>query len=128
MRKPSVDFKKRNEPAGETWFDPEYDNDLIVASFAAQYGIRLAQEYDTITYAEWARLLNGIMADTPLGRVISIRSETDKDTIKRFSKHEHKLRKDWVAFRASQQKANYAQLDIKQLQDMLKSMFPSKTG
>lgn len=39
------------------------------------------------------------MDDTPLGRVISIRSETDKDTIKRFSSNEKKIRNDWIKFK-----------------------------
>ena len=124
LRKRNSDFKKRKDK-GEQWYDTAYDYDLIVASFASQYGIRLAQE-DDISYSEWARLLSGLLPDTPLGRVVQVRAETDKAAIKRFSKHEHKIRKDWATFRASKQKQEAENFDIAQLQEMLKKMFPSK--
>lgn len=62
-----------------------------------QYNIRLRIE--DISYAEFARLLRGIMPETPLGTIISIRSETDKETLKRFSSYENKIRKEWNAYR-----------------------------
>lgn len=35
------------------------------------------------------------MPETPLGQIISIRSEEDKDTLKNFTKEQHKVRNDW---------------------------------
>lgn len=67
---------------------------LIEASFTAQYGIRLRGE-DDMSWSEFSTLLAGIMPETPLGQVISIRSENDKDTLKNFNSAQHKMRNDW---------------------------------
>lgn len=75
------------------WYDPKLDKDLIESSFAKQYGIRLSIE--DISYPEYRRLFNGLMGDTPLGRIISIRSESNRDTIKKFSSEEKKVWKEW---------------------------------
>ena len=40
-------------------------------------------------------LLTGIMPKTPLGQIVSIRSEEDKDMLKNFTKEQHKIRNDW---------------------------------
>ena len=39
-----------------------------------------------MTWSEFATLLSGLMPDTPLGQIISIRAEKDKEIIKRFTK------------------------------------------
>ncbi|SHF15571.1 Bacteriophage Gp15 protein [Tissierella praeacuta DSM 18095] len=67
---------------------------LIEASFTAQYGIRLRNEKD-MSWSEFSTLLSGIMPETPLGKVVSIRSENDKDVLKNFTKEQHKLRNEW---------------------------------
>jgi chromosome segregation ATPase len=35
------------------------------------------------------------MEDTPLGKIVSIRGETDRKVIKDFSKEQRKIRSDW---------------------------------
>lgn len=35
------------------------------------------------------------MPETPLGQIVSIRSEEDKDMLKHFTKEQHKIRNDW---------------------------------
>ncbi len=42
------------------------------------------------------------MAETPLGQVISVRSETDRKTIKNFGPHERRIRREWREFKTSQ--------------------------
>lgn len=42
------------------------------------------------------------MDDTPLVRIISIRSEIDRERIKNFSSSEKKIRNDWIKFRNNQ--------------------------
>ncbi len=69
------------------------DFDLIEASFAMQYGIRLRN--DDMSWSEFCTLLTGIMPETPLGQIVSIRSEEDKDMLKNFTKEQHKIRNDW---------------------------------
>ena len=78
----------------EYWYDLLDDYDLIEASFAKQYGIRLRNEQD-MTWSEFATLLSGLMPDTPLGQIISIRAEKDKDVIKRFTKEQKRIQSDW---------------------------------
>ncbi len=67
---------------------------LIEASFTAQYGIRLRQEED-MSWSEFCTLLAGIMPETPLGRVVSIRCENDKEVLKNFTKEQHRIRNEW---------------------------------
>jgi len=42
------------------------------------------------------------MEDTPLGQVVLIRRENDKDRLKHFTQHEHHIRNQWQNFRAQQ--------------------------
>lgn len=48
-----------------------------------------------MSWDEFKNLLAGIGPDTALGRVITIRSEDQADTLKYFSEGQHKLRDDW---------------------------------
>ena len=79
---------------GEAFYDILEDWELIEASFAQQYGIRLRREED-MTWGEFSTLLAGINADSPLGHIVSIRAETDKEKIKNFSPQERKIRSEW---------------------------------
>lgn len=47
-------------------------------------------------------MVSGLMEDTPLGRIVQIRSETDRDTLKRFTPAQRKIRSDWQRFQAEQ--------------------------
>lgn len=40
-------------------------------------------------------LLSGILPETPLGRIVSIRSENDKDILKHFTKEQKRIRDEW---------------------------------
>ena len=48
-----------------------------------------------MSWSEFSTLLAGIMPETPLGQIVSIRSEEDKDMLKNFTKEQHKIRNDW---------------------------------
>lgn len=78
------------------WYDIFDDWDLIESSFATQYGIRF-NEICNMDWGEFCTLLKGIMYKTPLGQVVSIRSEEDKDILKNFTKEQHKIRNEWKA-------------------------------
>ena len=54
---------------------------MIVASFQSQYGLRLSKEIHTMTWDEFRDLLVGISPETPLGRIVSIRAEDDKEVL-----------------------------------------------
>lgn len=77
------------------WYDFYDDWDLIESSIAQQYGIRLRNEINTISWSEVRMLISGLLAETPLGRVIQIRSENNKEQLKNFTPEMHKIRNAW---------------------------------
>jgi hypothetical protein len=80
---------------GPRWYDFYDDWDLIESSIAQQYGIRLRNEIKRISWSEVSMLISGLLPDTPLGRVIQIRSENDKEQLKHFTPEMKKIRNDW---------------------------------
>lgn len=46
-------------------------------------------------------MVSGLMDDTPLGRVVAVRSEKDREIIRHMNNWQKQLRADWAAFRAS---------------------------
>lgn len=102
----------------------DFDWDLIVSSFAQQYGIRLYSEYETISCEEFRQLLVGINGDTPLGYTVRIRSEKDSKKISQMTNHEKKIRSDWFEFRRKQNKQNTKiELSNDQINSVLSKMF-----
>ena len=59
-----------------------------------QYGIRLRNEPE-MSGSEFQTLLIGIMPKTPLGQIVSIRSEEDKEMLKNFTEEQHRIRNEW---------------------------------
>lgn len=76
------------------WYDLREDWVLIESSLAKQYGIRIRREHD-MPYSEFCTLVAGLMPDTPLGQIVSIRAETDNEVIKRFSPEQKKIYNEW---------------------------------
>ena len=105
----------------EAFYDLVYDRGLIEASFAMQYGIRLAKE--DIGFGEFCRLLAGLMADTPLGRVVAVRAEKDAQVIKRFGEYERGLRRDWLKFRGAAKAGGAPVMSVEGLQGVLERAF-----
>lgn len=99
LRKARNDFNNKTE----YWYDLFDDWELIEASFAAQYNIRLINE-ENMSWPEFCALLSGIMPDTPLGQIVSIRSEKDPKIIKGFNKEQKKIRSDWQKRKSKQRK------------------------
>lgn len=68
---------------------------------------------------EFKALISGLSAETPLGRIASIRLEDDADTLKNFSKSQLAIRSNWRNERAKT-------MDEKALQEVVqdfKNMF-----
>lgn len=59
-----------------------------------QYGVRLSQEPD-MPWTEFCGLLSGLMHDTPLGQIVAIRAEEDKEVLKRFTPEQRRIRSEW---------------------------------
>lgn len=74
---------------------------LIEQSIAKQYGI-LPSAQGELTWAEWAKLVSGLMDDTPLGRVVAVRSETDREVIRRMNPWQRRIRAEWAARQAEE--------------------------
>lgn len=47
-------------------------------------------------FKEFLTLLSGVMPETPLGKIIQIRSETDSDVLKHFTLEQKQIRDDWL--------------------------------
>ena len=102
---------------------------LIEQSIAKQYGV-LPSQQEEMKYSDWAKLLSGIMHDTPLGQVVSIRRETDQKIIKTYNADQMKIRRDWQKFCAvnrpptpEEEKRMYARLE-----NTLNSLFGKGKG
>lgn len=79
-----------------------------------------------LSYLEWSKLVSGLMDDTPLGRVVAVRTEKDQKVISQFSPWQSQIRADWNAFKVrkmSEQPAADMELQMKQLEKMLASAF-----
>lgn len=92
-----------------------------MASFQSQYGIRLSREINTMTWDEFRDLLSGIAPETPLGRIVSIRAEDDREVLKRFSKEQHRIRNEWRSRNAKK----VSEEDMTDILESLKKAFIS---
>lgn len=81
------------------------DFDLIQASFLSQYGIRLSRDLRGMKWDEFRTLLIGISPETPLGRIVAIRAETDKNILENFSPDQRRIRNEWMQRSAKQKTA-----------------------
>ena len=105
MRTWRLDFKNSNSKE-EVWYDLIEDYPLIEASFLEQYGLRLS-EVD-MSWRECSDLLSCLSADSALGRVVAIRSETDGEVLKNFTKGQKEIREEGLKnHRKEQTKAEY---------------------
>ena len=68
---------------------------MISASFQTQYGIRLSKDLKGMKWDEFRTLLTGIAPETPLGRIVAIRAETDKEILKHFTPEQRRIRSEW---------------------------------
>lgn len=59
-----------------------------------------------MSWSEFCSLLSGIMPDTPLGQIVSIRSEKDSKVIKNFTKEQQRIRKEWLRRKNEKLKEN----------------------
>lgn len=117
------DFSKNTED----YYDLYEDYGLIEASFSQQYGIRLRQEED-MSWNEFCTLLSGLLPDTPLGRIVSIRAEKDPKVLKNFSPDQKKIRSDWQRRKLQRMKENpeVYQRYVDQFQAFCQAAFSNK--
>lgn len=115
-KKPRSDFETRTN--SNDYYDIVEDWRLIEASFFTQYGIRLRQTND-MPWDEFCSYLSGIMPDTPLGNIVQIRSEENKDVLKNFTDEQKRIRSEWRNRMAKNMDKKQAENAI----EMFKNMF-----
>lgn len=79
-----------------------------------------------MSYNDWAKLVSGLMNDTPLGKIIEIRSEDDADIIKNMNSEQLAIRNEWQEFRMSQ--TVYSKEEMRMQSEMLEKMMAELFG
>ena len=103
----------------------EFDAVLIEQSIATQYGI-LPADQSELPYAEWSKLVSGLMDNTPLGRVVVVRGEQDQKIIAQMNLWQRKIRAEWnsfVASKATQKSPEELRAQMASLEQMLAKAF-----
>ena len=77
-------------------YDTAFDAVLIEQSLATQYGILPAAQAE-LPYPEWAKLVGGLMDNTPLGRVVAVRGETDRKKLAAMGPWAQRIHQQWQA-------------------------------
>lgn len=117
--KRSPDFSGETKSREESFYDLREDWSLIESSIAKQYGIRMRASSD-MRWGEFSTLISGLMADTPLGQIISIRAEKDYKVIKSFSAEQKRIYNEWRTKTAKKKLDNPEKL-AKEMEQMAKT-------
>ena len=93
-------------------------------SVAAQYGVLPAAQGE-LPWAEWAVLVAGLTDETPLGRLVALRTQRDPAEVRRMTPWQRKARACWRRFLAERGARREAQTRQEQrgLQAALARMF-----
>ena len=65
---------------------------------------------------EFKDLLIGIGPETPLGRVVAIRAEDDKEMLKQFTPEQHRIRSNWRERRAERMSEAQMNAELEMIQ------------
>ena len=120
MRKWKTDFK--NQSNSETWYDFEEDWELIASSLKTQYGYSIRKEINNMSWAELSSDISGLMGETPLGNIVQIRSEDDKDRLKNFTQDQKNIRWEYRMKMAEKMDKNQFKNAIAEFQKYFKEM------
>lgn len=77
-----------------------------------------------MSWAEFRQLLVGIDPETPLGRIVAIRSEENPDILKRYSEEQKRIRNEWLQKKAK----TVSEKDMEKVLESLKQVFISMAG
>jgi len=113
--------------SGPEWYDLEFDALLIEQSIAKQYGV-LPHLQGELSWPEWSKLVSGLMDDTPLGRVVAVRSERDRKMLEKFTPQQRKMRSEWSAFRARKAAKAFTGEQLRRQMDDLEQMMAKAFG
>ena len=89
----------------------------------SQYGLRIrTKEFLSVSWDEFCSLLAGLSPDTALGRVVAIRSETDKNVIKHFTSDQRRIYYDWRNRNAKEMDQETFEKEMSNLEKMFAAM------
>lgn len=76
-------------------------------------------------WTEFCTLVGGLLPDTPLGQIVSIRAESDMETIRQFSSEQKRIYSSWKDRQLEKLIETPESIEEKQiaLQNMIASMF-----
>lgn len=75
-------------------------------------------------WEEFKQLLMGISSDTALGKIVSVRAETNRDMLKRFTPEQRRIRSDWAKRKAKK----VSEDDMEKILESFKQAFISMAG
>ena len=119
-RKWKNDFKTQSN--NETWYDLEDDWELVASSLKTQYGYSIRKEINNISWAELCSDISGLMGETPLGNIVQIRSEDDKERLKNFTQEQKNIRWEYRNKMAQKMDKEEFKKVITEFQKMFKEM------
>ncbi|MDF2804946.1 MAG: Bacteriophage Gp15 protein [Anaerocolumna sp.] len=76
-----------------------------------------------MSWSEFCTLLAGIMPKTPLGQIVSIRSEDDKDMLKNFTDEQHRIRNEWRSKQVDDMTEKEKEAKVKEIQEIFAKAF-----
>ena len=76
-------------------------------------------------WSEFVSLLTGISPDTALGRIVSIRAESDKEILKNFNDEQRKIRNEWLS---KHSRATVKKEDAEKSMQNIEKMFMRMAG
>lgn len=81
-----------------------------------------------MSWDEFYDLLAGLDADTPLGKIVQIRTETDKEILKNFTPGQRQIRADWQRKVALERTDDETMNFVLSMQQVFKNMSKTDGG
>lgn len=98
----------------------------MVASVRQQYGLRIqGEEFAEMGWDEFTDLLAGLNEQTPLVRVVQIRTERDREAINRMTPQQRRMRMEWLRKRALSKTEEETMAFVESMQKQLAGLFGS---
>lgn len=77
-----------------------------------------------MSWEEFKQMLSGISPETPLGRIVSIRSETERDILKRYNSEQRRIHSEWQNRLAK----NKSPMDTERFLEEMRNAFIAMAG
>ena len=90
-----------------------------------QYGLRLSHEIHDMPWAEFCQYLAGLSSETPLGKMIQLRTETNPDMLKSMTPGQRRIRSEWQQKRAAKLAQKISPEQMSEFLEQMKQAFIS---